>query len=559
MKYLLILSIMTTTNVFSFELKVKKSVKVVNPTISCSDLKSKDFSSLLGAKVTISEAKEELDSSTNKTYCDVLGKIEPQINFEVKLPVNTWTERFVEVGCGGYCGSLNLRPLENVSTCAPAMNGEIAMAATDMGHGGGMGNATWGNDPQARIDFAYRANHLTAVISKLLMKNYYGQNPKYSYFMGCSDGGREALMEVQRYPEDFDGVTAGASAMNVAEHNTLYHGWNYVSNLGTNGKPILMASKTTLIHNAVLAACDAKDGVKDGVINTPWECRFDVATLLCKNGQDEKTCLTSEELKVAQAIYNGPVDESTKSKLSIGQPLLGSELQWSAFAPESEGQPSFTSSVALQTFKYVVNSEPVDEKFSLTDVKFTEETFDKIAKFHDLYDANSTNISSFNSKGGKLILWHGLNDTDMAPISTVAYYTALENKFGRNKIQDFVKLYLLPGVGHCGRGQGPSNLELLTSIINWVENKKAPFKLTATLTSGGDHPPMGDHAGPPPAGMKMQSTPTTVIRTRPVFPYPITTVYKGMGSTDDEANFTSGKKVPVPQELLEWYGSKFYK
>ena len=181
------------------------SLPIVLPALTCDALSATDFSAAVGAKVTINHT--EMQTSAQGSWCKVSATIAPEIGVQIALPTQRWSQRFLQVGCGGLCGSINLS-LSNASGCLPAMNGEFVVAATDMGHHGSMMDASWAEDPQKRIDFAWRANHLTAVLAKAVMQTLYRQPPKYAYFMGCSDGGREALMEAQRFPQDFDGITA---------------------------------------------------------------------------------------------------------------------------------------------------------------------------------------------------------------------------------------------------------------------------------------------------------------------------------------------------------------
>jgi hypothetical protein len=540
---------------------VVKKLPVIKSSTKCETLLSKDITSSIGYKTHITTAKEIPDEMTKQVYCDVTGFVEPSINFEIKLPVNNWTQRFVQIGCGGMCGMISLRPLENVETCLPANNGEIVLAATDMGHSGGMGSSEWARNLPLRIDFAHLGQHVTSLVTKAVINNYYGHEPKFSYFVGCSDGGREALMEVQRYPKDFDGVIAGAAAMNFTTQNSFYHGWNALINLDEKGNNILTAEKLPLLHNAVLNSCDDLDGVKDGVINLPWECHFDANKILCNPDQDENQCLTKEQVRVVNEIYKGAHD-SNGSKLVISGPLYGSELIWADVVIPNKGQQSRGYSIALSTVRDVLYKGPLAENFKLINLKFDQETFYSITQLHELYDATDPNIKDFANRGGKLLLWHGLSDTDISPYNTIAYYHALENTLGRDKIKNVSRLYLLPGVGHCGRGDGPSNVEFLTAMMNWVENGVAPEKLTATLKEGGHFPmpPMGEIVnGQLPPMMKITPKgPSKILRSRPLYPYPFVTEYKGKGSTDKEVNFRKGKAQPLTQTSLNWLGSGFF-
>ena len=220
--------------------------------------------------------------------------------------------------------------------CAPLEAGGFVIASTDMGHQG-MGGE-FGQDPQKRVDFAHRAVHLTAVASKKLIRAFYGRDAAHAYFTGCSDGGREALIEAQRYPGDFDGIVAGAPVMNFQVQNSLYHAWQARSNTGADGKAILAASRLPLLHQAVLDQCDGLDGQVDGVIVDPRACRFDPGALLCRSGASEVAagCLTAAEVEAVRRLYEGPRDAATGKRLTIGGPQPGSELAWAGvFVPRA--------------------------------------------------------------------------------------------------------------------------------------------------------------------------------------------------------------------------------
>jgi feruloyl esterase len=455
--------------------------------------------------------------------------VEPSIQFEVRLPTKNWTQRFVQTGCGGLCGTLNIR-LSNARGCQPAKDGELALASTDMGHSGGMDGSFGARDFQLRIDFAYRGVHLTTLAAKALIGKYYGQAPKFSYFSGCSDGGREALMEAERYPKDFDGISAGAPAMNFTTQNTFYHGWNTLMNTGADGKPILTAAKLPLLHAAVISQCDAADGLKDGIISNPLACHPNLSALQCKPEQDSATCLTSSEIKVAQEVYLGAHD-SNGGKLVLSGPLPGSELGWAGVFVPSAGQDRIMSAtISTGTLQNLAFEKNPHAGYNLSELKFDRATFDATTRLHGLYDATDPDLKPFSSAGGKLILWHGLADQHISPLNTIAYYTAMQHVLGPSAVDRFARLYLFPGGSHCGGGEGPFDVDLLTPLIAWVESGAAPNALIASR----------------------------LTRTRPVFPYPFVASYVGKGSIDDAANFVQGPPQPVSAESLRWFGESFF-
>ncbi|MBC7739682.1 MAG: tannase/feruloyl esterase family alpha/beta hydrolase, partial [Candidatus Saccharibacteria bacterium] len=226
------------------------------PVVACSALTATDLTRIGGAGSTVTAAAET--TSDGIAVCSVTGTLAPKVNFQVLLPMTTWTQRYLQVGCGGLCGNISLRSGAS-GGCQVLNDGGFVMAATDMGHSG-MG-AEWGLDDGLRADFAHRAQHITALAAKALIQAFYGQAPAFAYFNGCSDGGREALMEAMRYPDDFDGIIAGAPAMLFQVQNTLHHGWLARANTDADGHAILLSAKLPALHAAVMSACDAQDGL----------------------------------------------------------------------------------------------------------------------------------------------------------------------------------------------------------------------------------------------------------------------------------------------------------
>jgi feruloyl esterase len=466
------------------------------------------------------------------------------VNFEVRLPRAGWTQRYLQTGCGGLCGNLNVR-VGNADGCAPAQRGELAVASTDMGHRSGEG--VWQDDPQARIDFAYRGVHVTALAAKALIEKFYGQKPRYSYFAGCSDGGREALMEAQRFPEDFNGITAGAPAMNFITQNTFYHGWNARVNTGPDGAAILTADKLPALHAAAVAVCDELDGLKDGLIDDPRACKFDPAAAQCKPGQDPGVCLTAAQVDAARKIYQGAHDAEGR-QLVISGPQPGSELAWrGVFVPNAAGQGTMSAQTSTEVLKYMAFAKNPPATYTLADFQFDQATFRAIAPMHAIYDSTDPDLAAFAKAGGKLILWHGWSDPHISPLNTIAYYKAMQQSMGEESVAGFTRMYLFPGGYHCGGGDGPFTVDLLSPIMAWVERRMAPDALLAAHTAGG---PGG--RGPGPAA---RSAPD---RTRPVFPYPRIARYKGKGSIDDAANFEGANPKAPLSERFVWLGSSFF-
>ena len=519
----------------------------VEPTRECGDLMYADFAAAVGATVLLESAKA-IHDGPGGGYCQVVGTVSPAVRFEVRLPLSGWTQRFVQTGCGGLCGHLDIH-LDKARTCAPATHGELVLASTDMGHEGGMDGA-WGRDNnQARIDFAYRGVHVTTLAAKALIQIYYGRSPKYSYFFGCSDGGREALMEAQRFPQDFNGIMAGAPAMNFTTQNSFYHGWNATRNRGSDGQPVLTADKLPILHRAVLDQCDAADGLRDGLISDPLNCHPDLTKVTCRAGGDAARCLTPAQARVAAEIYRGAHDAAGRG-LVIDGPMPGSELNWvGVFVPLPGQSDAMSGMIAEGTIRNLLYQPNPPANMALRDFKFDGSNFAATTRLHGLYDSTDTDLTKFAKTGGRLILWHGLADPHISPMNTVAYYEGMQRTMGAGTVDGFARLYLFPGGAHCGGGEGPFDFDLVTAMMGWVEEGKVPGALIAQHVTGAAAPP----AGPPPEG----ASKGVVDRTRPVYPYPQVAVYVGHGSIDDAANFkaTDGKPWAVNGS---WYGASFF-
>lgn len=529
----------------------------VPPTASCASLKQVDLTGLGGKGSVITEAADE--TSDGISVCSVKGKLAPEIQFQVLLPMKTWTGRYLQVGCGGLCGQITLRSGAS-NGCKILNDGGFVMAATDMGHSGQ--DASWGLDEQRRVDFAYRAQHLTAEAAKRLIQAFYGRAEAYSYFNGCSDGGREALMEAERYPEDFDGVIAGAPAMLFQVQNTLYHGWQARSNTDGSGQAILLSAKLPVLHRAVVEACDRDDGLRDGLISEPAACQFDVSSITCSAGQaDTSQCLTEEEARVASKFYEGPKDEKTGQPLTAGQPLYGSELNWQGvYVPDDPKGMMMSPMAALPALRYLA-FDPARPQMELSDLSFSEKTLADLKQRHLLFDATNTDLSAFQKAGGKLILWHGLADPHISPANTVAYHKGLNDTLGAAVVEGFERLYLLPGVSHCGGGQALSGIDLLSAMVDWVESGKAPDRIETVSAAPESRFGQPDFAsapgqnGPPP--MKSLDVPQLPDMSRPVFPYPFMARYTGRGDWKQSANWEKGEAAEIVK-LHPWPGAGFF-
>ena len=523
-----------------------KDLPAVSPVVSCADLKTEDLTGVADQPAHIRQTTEVRVGEAHP-YCKIEGTVEPQVRFEVHLPLSGWTQRYLQTGCGGLCGNLNVRLDDHTVGCQPADDGELVLGSSDMGHEGGMDGAWAAHNEQARIDFGYRGMHVTAQVAKALITRFYGRPARYAYFSGCSDGGREALMEAQRYPDDFNGIAAGAPALNFSVQNSFYHAWNALSNTASDGRAILTAAKLPILHAAALAACDAADGLKDGLIEEPRSCSFDPVVTLCKSGQDGSNCLTAAEVEMARRIYAGAHDASGR-KLVAGGPMPGSELAWAGvFVPEHSGDRIFSGLIAQGSIQYLYYPEPLPASWTLKDLKFDEATLDSF-KYRSIYDATNPDLSPFQKAGGRLLMWHGWSDPHISPLNSIAYYAAMQRFLGDKQVSEFVRLFLFPGMYHCGGGDGLFQFDVLTPLMAWVESGQAPGKIIASHNTTPQ--PMGPPGGPPPKS-------GVVDRTRPVFAYPKVARYSGSGSIDDPASFVAADPPGAATAPVQWLGSKY--
>jgi feruloyl esterase len=423
------------------------------------------------------------------------------IKSEVWLPVSGWNGKFQEVGNGAWAGSIQYAAL------ADALRRGYAAASTDAGHTGTDASFAMGH-PEKLIDFGYRAVHETAVQGKTTITNFYGMAPKLSYFNGCSGGGRMAFQEAQRFPADFDAVLAGAPGFNRVNQSVQML-MNAKATLD-HPESMIPPAKYPVIHRAALDACDAQDGLKDGLISEPLSCRFDPKVTQCKFG-DAPTCLTSAQVDAARKIYAGVKNPKTGEMIFPGlEP--GSELNWAGPAGGTE-----PLAVGGDLFKYVVFRDP-NWDFRTFDLARDYEAVHKIDNLG--LSPTSADLRPFVARGGKLLIYQGWADMNVAPKSTVDYYDRLVRTLGQKQIDASVRVFFAPGMAHCGGGEGPNVFDALTPLEQWREHGTAPRSILATHSTNGK-----------------------VDRSRPLCPYPQVAKYKGAGSVDQADNFVCAQGV----------------
>jgi feruloyl esterase len=427
-------------------------------------------------------------------FCRVAATLEPsldsQVRVEIWLPLMGWNNKLLSVGNGGWAGTISYNDM------ARPLTSGYAVASTDTGHKGSDGGFVT-NHPEQVIDFSYRAVHEMTVAAKSIIASFYGRGPVLSYFSGCSTGGRQALTEAERFPLDYDGIVAGAAAVNSSRlHATQI--W-FAQQMHRDKASIIPDAKIKLLHEAVLYACDGLDNVSDRVLNDPRQCRFDPGVLRC-DGKDTKTCLTAAQVETARRVYAGP-------GLFPGLEV-GSEGSWGG----ANGVLTKPVGIAYDEYRY----------FALHDSKWDYKTlnldsdipaFDKA--IGATMNSSDTNLDPFFDHGGKLLMYHGWADPGIPPGNSVQFYSDVVKHIGdTSKAANSISLFMLPGVGHCRGGDGPSSFDAVGTVDQWRVDNKPPASITASRMEMG----------------KVEST-------RPLCPYPQVVQYKGSGNPKEAANF----------------------
>jgi len=463
--------------------------------------------------LTITSASLRDNDQSDSPYCYVRGIIAPAIHFHAQLPLpENWNGRFLQWGDGGKDGDLdfaNHRVAEG-----------YAVTNSNTGHDSGTepGSALGFNNRQSEIDFGYRAVHLTTMAGKSLVRSFYQRPPQYSYFEGCSTGGRQGLMEAQRYPDDFDGIVAGApvnfyQAMNAAGvwHLQQMAKDNYAGNLAIDADGDGSRENVELVrvlNRAVLDKCDATDGIRDGVIDDPFSCNFDPATELadymCPAAASGGVCFTDKQIQTIANFYEGPTDRN--GNVIYPGKMPGSELDWiNLFIPNARNRmvPGMLGGPAgdhvnylfyeqdpgvtvpdLSDLQYQARKTGMNPEFHWLEFDVQDYADGKAALMSSIMDATDPDLSSFlRDRGGKLIVYHGLTDALSVSRATVNYFSDMvgatfDGSFAN--ANDSARLFLAPGMGHCGGGAGPNTWDKLVPLVNWVENGQAPDAIVAT-------------------------------------------------------------------------------
>ena len=475
------------------------------PTAGCGDLLSLSL-----ADTEISSATPIAANGAIPAHCRVVGVShgEPgsSVTVEVRMP-DLWNGKLLMSTRQGFMGAV--APITN-PTISTALARGYTTLTTDGGHiSASVIDASFGLDNRpAEIDFGYRGTHLARVFAQAVTEAYYSSGPVHAYYNGCSSSGRYGIQSAEHYPGDFDGIIAGSPVVDMS--GTMIDN-NWIGQ-ALAAAPLPQA-KLPIVWNAVLAACDGIDGLVDGLIDDPRHCHFDVSSLVCANG-DGPDCVTAPQAATLQKIYGGAFN-TAGTQLFPGF-AFGGEL------PDPVGRQGWdfyitaTSPLAVQLqdqyLRYLA--------FDPDDPNFDWHTFDfdfdppRMANTHAILDPVQDDLNAFADAGGKMIIYQGWGDISESPYRTLQYYLGLRRHQGRRAVEDFARLFMAPGMYHCGGGTGPNTFDALTALERWVEQGSAPSSIIATKTSG----------------------PGT-NRSRPLCPFPQHAVYQGTGSIDAAANF----------------------
>jgi feruloyl esterase len=475
------------------------------PVVACGSLVAQT-----GYEFTVITATEEKAGDKGAAFCRVLGMVQPEVRFEVALPLE-WNRRLLLTGNGGYAG-------ESVDAPGPAGNRDTALAngfavtRTNTGHDGRAEPlGSFAVNPQKLYDYAFRSLHVTAETAKRLARAYYGAAPQRSYYYGCSTGGRQGLILAQRFPNDFDGIVAGAPVLDFSGTMTQYTKIHQAM-----AKAAIPYAKLKPLAERIYALCDEKDGVKDGLIEDPRKCGFAPARDLPKCGAGQQDgCFTGGEIATLEAVYS-PVEANGAVRYPgwpVGAEVAGPNGRsgWDRWLVHEQAGETISHAFGETFFRYLAFPKK-DPNLTLDQVDLARD-IPRLASIHATLDATNPDLSGFRARNGRMIMWFGWADPALNAQRAVDYYEETLQKMGPTT-QSFFRFYTVPGIFHCGNGVGCGSFDPLAAVIRWVEEGKAPDRLVTARVEQGK-----------------------TVRTRPICPYPQTVQYKGTGSIDEEANF----------------------
>ncbi len=449
-------------------------------------------------------------------YCRVRAAVLPQINFELRLPLKDWNGKFYMAGCGGFCGKVLADRPGYSNAINVALVRKYAAVTTDAGHWAPHGaDGVWAyNNRSAEIDYSYRVIPEVARVAKVIIAAFYGAPEKYSYFSGCSNGGRMGALAIQRYPDLFDGVLVGAPALDWRTL-AMYASWLIKANMDENGKLVFDYRKTALLGQAVMEYCDIRDGLEDGQITDPRQCDFAPAVLQCPDDNDGLECLTKTEVQIVGKWYQG-LPDTHGPDWSYKVPL-GSEPYWPRWLTPPPGRPGATYLFGDALHKYIIHEQDPGPGYSPVEMDLDRYPAE-LDYMREFYRADNPDLSAFREAGGKAIFYQGWADQAAIPGMTIGYYEDVREQMGGQlETDEFLRLFMIPGAGHCWEPPHPSPdiFNPIEALESWVEHGIAPERIDASQY---------DERG-------------KTIRSRPLCAYPSVAKYKGTGSIDDASNF----------------------
>jgi hypothetical protein len=488
---------------------------------ACATLAAEDFSAVPDAATQVTAARFVPASARQPAHCEVQAYVAPNVGFELRLPARDWNGKFAQVGCGGFCGGIF------PTACDAVLARGYACLASDLGHRSTALDATWAyGNLQAEIDFAYRATHVVTLAGKAITGRFFGEGPQRAYFLGCSTGGRQGMVEAQRFPSDYDGIVSGAPVINETGDGMALL-WNVLSLHGRDGKPLLRPAQLQRVHAAAIARCDLDDGVADGLIGDPRRCAFDPGELLCAAGTSGD-CLSPAQADAVRRVYAGPSDSKGRRLYTGGAPP-GSELNWIGNYVALDGGRSTYDRFMTDLFRYMAFMPDPGPTW-------TPERFDwdrdprRLDLMESLYSGSNPDLRRFKARGGKLLAYQGWADQSVLPLNVIDYYeTAEKTMGGRAATQEFFRLFMIPGMNHCVGGEGAHAVDYLSYLEAWVERGQAPDMMRAA------------HPKPEVATRPQYGAPALgadeVEFTRPLYPYPLQPKYRGKGDARDAASY----------------------
>lgn len=435
----------------------------------CAELRFTDFAIVEDAMTQITDARPIEGTNGLSSYCQVEGYVWPSSRFRLRYPLDDWNEKIVVNGTGGQAGGL---PNDDPATgrFGQDLRAGFATVQHDGGHFSTITDAKWAYyNPKEMLDGGFRTPYVVTLASKAILERVTGHRPNRSYYNGCSNGGREAMMMAQRFPHEFDGIIAGAPSIAPTD---LFLNMYFASELLRDQSPEgfnLKAAQT--LHHEVLKQCDALDGIQDGVIDDPRECKVDFSLVTCREGSTD-SCLTDHQANIAKQIYDGPrTPEGRQIAPSSAYP--GSELSWIAFIT-----PRWTIDYAKDVFRFLAFYPPAGPEFE-PNVGDLDEYGDRMGVFESLTGATDPDLRKFKANGGKLISYYGWADAFGGANAILDYYETAERVMGgKDNTQDFFRLFMVPGMDHCGGGAGASVFDFVSALDTWVEDGTAPDAMT---------------------------------------------------------------------------------